>query len=443
MKKGKNLFASFMAMCFLICTLSFFASAVEIEDKATTYKALETNPEILQLNTHENILDNDISLINEEEMKANHDAATAAYNSLMNSFYESQTIQQKSNKNEYTVNGITADGFHDAYAGAYINSNLELVVLLSENVTTNAKALSTSQHLISEAANDNNLIFSSTTYSYKYLVSLMDKIYQYIQSGRNGEDGFFISSYSLNDYENCIMVGLESTDSMCINAFKMTLGMSPVYRFIKASSIGLCADAGLNPGVGLSNGSAAFRAVKRESSRNLYGFVTAAHVANSTVYDADGYKIGLVHPDMWKRSGNLDATFVVTPNDTAYTTFGTQIYDTTRTLTSGIDVNLAQGSPVLKSGKETGATYGVITNASFSFTSTDFNTDFSDFYLAKYDSAGGDSGGIVVSTRTGTNWIAGVHHGHYKKDYFDPQLRNQSVFCKASNITREFNISLY
>lgn len=149
--------------------------------------------------------------------EAESSASGSAYDSMIKSFYEDQPESRKSMDDVYTVSGITADGFPDAYAGAYINENMDLVVLMTESAA---------------AANSEDLIFSTAKYSYSELVSIMDDILQYLKrSQANADDGFLIVSYCIDDQNNRVIVGLSDISDACIASFKEKVCDSPAVSF--------------------------------------------------------------------------------------------------------------------------------------------------------------------------------------------------------------------
>lgn len=437
MMRSKRIFSFFLSLC-IVASFSAISYAVGIDD-TIVYTPLERDPAILQLNDGSGpILPvSPTSALSDAgvDLEANQIAAENAFNSLICSFYDAQPDFQKHGCDVYTVNGITAEGFPDSYAGAYVNRNYNLVVLLSEDTIANTRSLSRAQTSMLQAAGDNDIIFSSAVFPYSHLVSLMDAIYQYIESGRNGTEGFNVVNYCIDDFENSVMVGLEEAGLSNIMAFKSAVCDSDALAFSVAAPNSVETDYRLYPGGGLSNGSIGFRAVKRQNNKETYGFVTAAHCYNpgdSVGYPDNPYLLFGTASSLWQYSGNLDAVFIESDYD-----FSMDINGTDEKLRSAIDGALAQGDSVLKSGKRTGATTGIIRSFSYSFTS-EHGKHLTDFGAATYNSDNGDSGGIVASTRTANKYIGGIHHGH--------EIVNGvflSYFCKAINITPTFGLSLY
>lgn len=152
---------------------------------------LETNADILQLNdgsgpilldTYSNdaLVDTEIMNI---ELENNLAIAGEAYDSLMKTFYNAQPDSQKHNPDIYTVGGISAEGFPRTFAGAYINKNLDLVVLMTEDTIQTKATLAYAEDTILQATGTDQLIFSTAEFSYSDLVSLMSCSYKSISIG--------------------------------------------------------------------------------------------------------------------------------------------------------------------------------------------------------------------------------------------------------------------
>lgn len=341
----------------------------------------------------------------------------------------------------YTVNGITADGFPDSYAGAYINKNMDLVVLMTESTASTDRSLSAGQIAIMQAAGSDDLVFSTAAFSYSTLVSLMNNIYQYLESNRNGMDGFYIVRYALDDYNNCVVVGLASNTLECRTAFSEIISNSDALVFESADPNGYSlAYATLFPGspIGTRNGKTAsigYRGLITYNNTPTYGFITAGHAFQHE--DEDAVKstdpntvYGTVR---WlSTSGNVDAAFVASDLE-----IGDRILFADATLKNSVDVTLAQGRPVAKSGFKTKISTGTV-----KYISEGVSFDGKNYYdlgVSNYTCDKGDSGGIVYSTRTSNNLIVGICQGKYT--IIDNT--QYSYFCKALNINRRFGISLY
>lgn len=412
-----------LAVALSVCLLTTFSYAI---DASAQYIPFETDPDVLQLNTGGisggSAVAASVESINVTTREENLNISSDAYDTMIRSFYNAQPATEKYKVGEYTVAGITAEGFPESYAGAYTNRNLDLVVLLAEETTTTARSISNGQETITAAANTDDIIFSTAQYSYRTLVSLMDDVYQYIENGNNGDDGFNIVSYALDDYNNRVIVGLDNISVSAINAFKATVTDSPAIDFVVVDTDDISDDTTLKPGLGTDMGSIAFHIYKLENNEYVEGFVTAAHCYDpGDPVKVNGTTVADAHGTAWQYGGNMDAVFCVMRSGHSFSNTISYIGGTLR---EGIDANLSQGHPVTMVGCSTEGSDGTIQTISYGYTIG--GVSFYDLAGSNYTRQGGDSGGIVISTRTGTNWIAGVHKG---------TGGGYSAFSKAINIT--------
>ena len=232
MKRFRKYIALLLSVMLLASVCNFLVVATnEVTIDGFTYKQLETDPSVLQVNASSaaalpySSISN--SVVNDKLHLAN---AGNAYDNLMTSFYQAQTNTEL-NAGHYTVNGIGAAEFPDTYAGAYINKDLDLVVLMTEDKITDTQSIYAAQKELSCASGSDEIIFAAAEYSYSYLVSLMDDIYQYLLTGNNGNDGFRIVTYALDDFENRVIVGLSDTSLKNVEAFKKNVSDSAAIEF--------------------------------------------------------------------------------------------------------------------------------------------------------------------------------------------------------------------
>lgn len=414
--KLKKRFLALLLIPILMLQLSLTASATQaISHYATT--PLTYDDKILALNESSSPTDSPV-------LQNNLEKADQAYSNMFQTFYSSLSDGEKYKEGVYTVSGIPAGGFPDSYAGAYVNSDLNLVVLLSSDTIKSRVSLAASQKLLSDAADSSSLIYSTAQYSYNDLVSAMNDIHQYHLN--KGDDStlalFNIKYFAIDDYNNCVIVALDDISSSAINSFKSLVSDSPVINFILDTSDNQSEDTTLKPGGAIDNGSVAFRIYKQVGTNYVEGFLTAYHCYPFAKQVFSGTTI-VADTDVGQASGNMDAIFcILRPGHSVSTT----ISYIGGTLRNAIDVNFAQGDPVTMVGQSSRGTTGTIKNSSYAYTYRATNTYFYDLGAADYDRQSGDSGGIVISTRTGYNYIAGIHRG------VDGQY---SIFTKAINVT--------
>lgn len=424
-KLKRALMGVLIAIMVVIPTYGFAATA--IMDKVIP---LEMNKDVLAVNVSsepvENAVEKDGNLLKTE----------AAYDNLLKRFFEGQSKEQQYNEDCYTVSGITKDGFPKEFAGAYVNKDLNLVVALTESEVRTTKKLATSEKKFNEMANCSNIIYTAAKHSYRDIVSAMDDIYQYVKVNGTEINNTNIIYYAIDDYNNCVEVGLGDISTLNVTTFKKLICNSDVVTFRLAEGGNFVNDITLKPGQGIrglgGSYSLGYGAMKFENGKYVKGFVTAAHCleAGTTQYTTDMTYIARVHETAQRNSGNLDAMFCVLAN--SGDTVGKSIAYGGGTLKAAADLNYAQGSPLTKVGMSTGKTTGVVKNTSYACAIS--GVSHTDFVSADYESEAGDSGGLVMSTRNG-NYIAGIHSGHHA-------IFNIAVFCKVQNINSAFNLTL-
>ncbi|WP_040198099.1 hypothetical protein [Candidatus Soleaferrea massiliensis] len=111
------------------------------------------------------------------------------------------------------------------YAGAYIDENNQLVVLVTE------EGLAEKETLKKITGND-DLQIRLAAYSYGYLQSLMDDIQAHMPEHviDDGQSLLITSAY-IKDDQNCIMVSLNNLTDENISKFKQDVSNSPAIRF--------------------------------------------------------------------------------------------------------------------------------------------------------------------------------------------------------------------
>ena len=432
MKKCLSIVVS-LAMVFVLA-LPVFA-LVENQGTAADFPItpLETDHEILQLNQSSEIM-SAARAADAVDRAANLAQTEQAFDSMMRSFYDAQ---EQTQEDTYTVNGIASDGFPASYAGAYVNEDMNLVVLLAESEISTTAALASSEAAIAQATGEESVVYASAKYSYRELVSVMDEIYQYTKLPEDQMDPrFSVVSYGLDDYNNCVTVGLEALNPESIAAFQEVVCDSAAITFEFAEPMEFYLT--LNPGIRIDNqdsgtyGSLGYRCSTTLNGKTVYGFVSAAHCFDTG--DAVGVVNSTVATATSKRQlgGKMDAVFCQV---TSGNSVGTTIASGGGTLKNGVDANLAQGNPISKSGISTGITSGTVTKISVSIIESDTNTQVTDvIFSADLTAAHGDSGGIVYSTRTGSNYVAGIITGGNSSG---------SYGSKAININTGLGLSMY
>ncbi len=179
-----------------------------------------------------------------------------------------------------------------------------------------------------------------------------------------------------------------------------------------------------------------FRARYSESSGYTQtGLVTTGHAGgvNSPVLDSLGSEIGSI-----KRSSFGSSTTVLSDSAFAriYQDVSNNIAYGSKVLLSGSYItNFSVGSTVYMVGFASNETSGTINSVNVSMRLANTNYVVTDCATATYSSNAGDSGGLVYSSTTSGNSIAGIHMGKVAGGY--------SIFSKSYNILTSLNVAPY
>ena len=378
--------------------------------------------------------------------------SNAAFTNLFDSF---RTNMMNMNGSGYSVSGVYASQFPEYYAGAYINTDGQLVVLLVDTLTWTE--LNAAKVDVCQRAGSEDIIFGTAANSYSALVNAMSQVSDYMENNTTTASMAEIRSARINDYQNAVVAGIatevstygldgSNTLNSIIEAQNDPLFNSSVIVFEEDNSELL---ANINCGDKLNgNGasfSAGFRAKYTNSSGSIvYGIVTCGHAftgCTSAVSVIGGLEIiGTLDPTRNTVSGDLDAAFIKTSSSGAISNKVVDSNGTTYNISSTGIIGPAMGGIVYMRGYATGSVQqGVVSDISAIKTLKDSQGNIiatlSDIYGANYNSQPGDSGGIVFAyTSTNEYATAGVHIGSNDTGVF---------FTKALNIASEFGIWVY
>ncbi len=299
--------------------------------------------------------------------------------------------------------------YPDYYAGAYLNDNKELVVLITDSDTRNIEE-------VREYTKNDDIIIEQKSNPYNELSELQNQIFstytQYYEKYENNlsevNDDLLnvLASFigvGISQKNNKVIVHLKNIDEQSINAFKKYISSSDIIyfeqrSFVTSDTTYLNSGAYIRANQDGGPGSIGFRCqiyLDNEDYDNKYlkGFFTAGHVTGAMqyteVFDSAGYKIGDLAA--YKYQDNVDAAFVALGTNyemNASTRVGVALGDNYFT-------SMAEGSTVNMCGANT-STSGEIVNTSYSFT-TESGVALSDVYRCDYSGVGGDSGGVVYS----------------------------------------------
>lgn len=298
--------------------------------------------------------------------------------------------------------------YPDYYGGGYINNDGKLVVYIKEDSYSRSNAAT-------RAIEDDAIIYVKGNYSYKELKGVLSSITSFIESTQESPIAKNIKCYYMNDFENNVVVELESCAEADVNTFKDKVVSSPCIVYKKCTRE--FTPHALSPGGALQYSSVGYRATRYGTQ----GVVTAGHAYSTgeTVNNTSGQMIG--YCDYSLKQGTVDAAFIII-TDFSYLPNNGNL--------TGQEFNIWAGDDVTKLGKVISQSSGYIQNTSLNVNSG--GVLLNDIAEATYLSAPGDSGGTVYLT--GSRKVVGIHQG---------SSTFTALFCKVSNISSRLGINYY
>lgn len=244
--------------------------------------------------------------------------------------------------------------------------------------------------------------------------------------------------------ENIVSVGIKDCDKNQIELFKKYIINSTNVVFENIKHVANTAHLQSGQSVDLSSGnpignyvSVGFRC-KRMKKDGSYekGFVTCGHGNDIgwKAYSVTGEKVGEVHARSYEHGTKTDASFVCVEG-TNYEGVNTMLFSGRSYSTSTNSV--AKLDMLYMEGRTSGCVAGTVKATSVSMHYGGVTTD--DLYQVSYESAAGDSGGIVYK-KSGSNYlVVGIHKGHTT----DVDGKSYSYTVKVKNITSSLSVSIY
>lgn len=384
-------------------------------------------------------------IIHAEEIDTKQDEAFNEYVKIINNFKKS-----KSN-------------YEDYFAGAYLNDDKELVILLTE------------EGLNKQITFNNNVIIQKATYSVKELNNTYEAIKKRLESNQNKDWFSNFTGVGISNKDNAVVVYLVDLNDDMIKEFEKSILKSDLVIFEQRDRIVLdeptiSGDDPLNiatdstatfsssklalgskilkhkSGTQWLQYSVGFRAKCKIGSVNYLGFVTAGHnmVNNVDIYDGSYNLIG--QTKAVKFNSKVDATFVHTSKISVSsqgfegTYINSDRYYTDKTF-PGVDS--LDGFGICKIGSAGDWNGGVVLNSSFTANydmGNNTNHILYDTILANFDSEEGDSGGIIYmpfnENGKSVRMVVGIVSGKDKG-------KKQTIICKVKTIMDNLNVTPY
>ncbi len=334
----------------------------------------------------------------------NQNEASAITDKFIKSLVEKNGISV--DDSEYTVNGMRANAYPLYYAGAYINTDGNLVLQISEDYYKEDYKDCEWYTEFTNIVNSENFYSHPARHSYSELVNAISDITKGNLHKRIIEEGLSITGAGINDYKNIIDVYVKNLEDYD----RIVAILDSEWYYVEVLDCVMQDCVGLYPGGGATTyntGDCEFSVACR-ARKNLPdgsyvdGFLTCAHSFSGTsdVYIDIGatynIPIGTCYSYWQKKTSTSDVAFIETNNNT--TLYDTVFMDVTILNPS---YSATMGTVVYKRGTSTGTTHGEVIYSSYSGTDVNGET-FNDLVWAGAGTFFYDSGGIVYSVPDAT-----------------------------------------
>ncbi len=343
--------------------------------------------------------------------------------------------------------------YSDTYAGSYIDDNVLIVCVTSEDAMNQIDSNLIQYRLVGNSYNELDECKSGLTVKYQ-------ELYQEYENSTGKEIALLksISGFGVDEELNAVIVDIADLTAEKEALFISLFGEKDNLVFQEAGAVGHDSTS-YKPGqriqvitnrdgskVTYSLLSIGYRAYRTTSSGTEYGFATCGHgIKNSldgNVYSSSGAVVGTI--SAWRYSGSVDASFVKLSSGNSITM--TTMYSDEDGSTSGGDsivpnyymTSVAKGSTVYKVGATTYRTSAEVTNTNYDFTPSDTGVTFTNLTKTKSFTDSGDSGGMVYMYYNGGYKPAGLVKG--SGGWW---LWSYSVYVKASEVVSAMSIYPY
>ena len=368
------------------------------------------------------------------------------YKEQIDKNWESAELAEKI-RNHFLMN-IDGEYIYPNYIGGmYINDNNDLVLqIVKDNIP---KIEDKEFNIYNTIINlSDKMIIEYVKHSYSELKEAQNRIDNYykeknsfktyaIYNNKKVEKDSYkfddgLETTSIDELENKLIIGLSNYDRKLMVQLDEIIKNPDIVKYEKTGkNVDEHYTGGLLPGN--QTCSLGYRA-RDSSNTSVVGMMTAGHCSDTggsigtVIIGQDGQLFGTVWS--WQKSGSIDAAFIFTAygqslsNKLRYNSSGNGVGPTLKTF---VISSFTKGQWIGKVGMKTKYSTGTVISGSVSA------GGLTNLVSANYNSAGGDSGGIVFGGSTSNYKTAGIHKGTY----------GNKVFSKASIINSTFGISRY
>jgi hypothetical protein len=334
---------------------------------------------------------------------------------LFDSFRPKVTRGEESRLIEYPEN----------YGGCYIDEEGELHVYITTDFVQ-------TQNDFKTVIGMDGVKYEKCLYSRNELMNLKRQISEYILQNQDAAISKNINHVAYSAKRNRVIVGLRDYSDANVNAFKSLIVNSPAIEFIQANTVEVEQSNDIASGqeivgtyvstIERNSGSVGYKAYYGSS----LGFVTACHVVETgdTVSLPTDWSTNIAVSEIAMHYGTVDASFCKMSSGWNMLL---NVYGETFNPIVPFEGVTVEGAYVKKYGYN-GYTDGWVVDESY-------DANISGVYMmdlakATYASAGGDSGGLILSGDNG--YVMGIHQSG----------GNLANYCKVGNINYMLGLTL-
>ena len=338
----------------------------------------------------------------------------------------------------YLVSSLPGEAYPSYYAGAYINQNHDLVIMLTDTRKSTINKIDST--ICAE-----RVTYRKAQYSYSCLIECMDNLMQHF---KNANDSIIRYAY-IDDFSNRVIVGLiDSSDSTKqaltsiitdVGCIKCIVCEDPVQIKEESSYTHRTQFWGYHVSTSsLSEYSYAVTATRN----NVPGFITAGHAAytGETSYTNVGNQTYTIGACTASYNGvYTDSAFVQT-NTGVNLQSSLPTFNGTLNLSTNIAI-VVPGSTVYFTAFSTQHAFGTVITTSYMLTLGN-DVYFADMIISNYGSTGGDSGGLVYTSNSTTAYPVAIHKGEISTGYLDGSGVNYSGYPGPYKICSKMSYAL-
>lgn len=372
-----------------------------------------------------------LSCDHDESFFDNQEKAERIYNAFLGSLGYSAAA------NTYTYSRHAAEDFPEYYCGAYVNTDGNLVIIVTEEIDENYTAEAWYVDLVNRTG-ETGFLVRKGEYNFRILLNTATDIA--FGELRDELENCSFAGIAIDEYRNTVEVHI--TNSEYLSTVEALLAGRPcrviVVEGLDTPTIGIsCGEGAVNS---TSSFSVAFRARKYVGEYTIYGYLTCGHAFSgfSTVAIdpsqtglPSNVTIGTVSTGEYQLSGSTDAAFIRTYSGV---TLNNNVFGYSTIVNPPIQ-DSSIGTVIKMRGRTSGLESGVVLDASGMAYYP--GVTLNDVVIASYTCANGDSGGAVYSepNSAGNAKPAGIQSGK--------KTNGNSIYIKISNALASLGLSLY